>query len=139
LESTIDQRLINAICAVDLTGVVWSFGDRLLHQGELTEATKLKIEPLSLEEVSKYLVAGGSKLVALRGAVNTDPVLKELAHTPLMLSVISLAYQEAEVMNWPPKEGIHPTSVESRSLGSTSTRCLSGRNSPSSASERENP
>jgi hypothetical protein len=53
------------------------------------------IEPLSSEEVSNYLVAGGPKLEALREAVETDPILHELAQTPLMLSIMSLAYQGA--------------------------------------------
>ena len=54
------------------------------------------LEPLSQEEVAKYLTEGGSKLAALREAVDTDPVLQELAQTPLMLSIMSLAYQGAE-------------------------------------------
>jgi hypothetical protein len=45
--------------------------------------------------VSKYLDAGGPKLVALRKAVEVDPVLHELTQTPLMLSIMSLAYQGA--------------------------------------------
>jgi TIR domain/NACHT domain len=53
------------------------------------------LEPLSSEEVSKYLAESGPKLVALREAVNTDPVLQELAQTPLMLSIMSLAFQGA--------------------------------------------
>jgi hypothetical protein len=51
------------------------------------------LEPLSSEEVSKYLAEGGSKLAALREAVATDPVLQDLAQTPLMLSIMSLACQ----------------------------------------------
>jgi hypothetical protein len=53
------------------------------------------IEPLSSEEVNKYLDAGGPKLAALREAVGTDPMIRELAQTPLMLSIMSLAYQGA--------------------------------------------
>ena len=53
------------------------------------------LEPLSSEEVSKYLAEGGPKLAALREAVDTDPVLQELAQTPLMLSIMSLAFQGA--------------------------------------------
>jgi hypothetical protein len=51
------------------------------------------IEPLSSEEVSKYLATGGLQLVALREAVDADPILQEMAQTPLMLSIMSLAYQ----------------------------------------------
>jgi hypothetical protein len=54
------------------------------------------IEPLSSEEVSKYLVAGGSKLAALREAIDGDAVLHELAQTPLMLGIMSLACQGAD-------------------------------------------
>jgi hypothetical protein len=54
------------------------------------------LESLSSEEVSKYLAAGGSKLAALRESLTTDPVLQELAQTPLMLSVMSLACQGAD-------------------------------------------
>jgi hypothetical protein len=43
--------------------------------------------------VSNYLLRGGSKLAALREAIDTDPVLQELAQTPLMLSIMSLACQ----------------------------------------------
>ena len=54
------------------------------------------IEPLSPEEVSKYLAETGPKLAALRVAVDADPVLHELAQTPLMLSIMSLACQGAD-------------------------------------------
>jgi eukaryotic-like serine/threonine-protein kinase len=53
------------------------------------------IEPLSSGEVNKYLDAGGPKLAALREAVDTDPTIRELAQTPLMLSIMSLAFQGA--------------------------------------------
>jgi hypothetical protein len=52
------------------------------------------IEPLSSEEVGKYLDAAGSELAAFREAIDTDSVLQELAQTPLMLSIMSLAFQE---------------------------------------------
>src|SRR5262249_41266187 len=53
------------------------------------------LEPLSREEVTKYLGKGGPKLALLSEAVKSDPVLKELAKTPVMLSIMSLAFQEA--------------------------------------------
>jgi eukaryotic-like serine/threonine-protein kinase len=70
---------------------------RLNEYRWLPERLKLNgaicIEPLSSGEVGKYLDAGGLKLAALREAVATDRVLQELAQTPLMLSIMSLAYQ----------------------------------------------
>jgi hypothetical protein len=53
----------------------------------------IRLEPLSKDEVAEYFTKGGAELAGLRKAVNTDPVLQELTQTPLMLSVISLAYQ----------------------------------------------
>jgi eukaryotic-like serine/threonine-protein kinase len=73
---------------------------RLMEYQWLPKRLKLNgaicLEPLSSEEVSNYLARGGSKLAALREAVDTDPVLRELAQTPLMLSIMSLACQEAD-------------------------------------------
>jgi hypothetical protein len=53
------------------------------------------IEPLSPEEVRYYLAAGGPILTKLREAVGADLALQELGQTPLMLAVMSLAYQGA--------------------------------------------
>jgi hypothetical protein len=70
---------------------------RLMEYQWLPKRLKLNgaicLESLSSEEVSNYLARGGSKLATLRVAVNTDPVLHELAQTPLMLSIMSLAFQ----------------------------------------------
>jgi hypothetical protein len=72
---------------------------RLNEYRWLPERLKLNgaicLEPLSPQEVKRYLDRGGSKLAALREAVGTDPVSRELAQTPLMLNIMSLAYQGA--------------------------------------------
>ena len=76
---------------------------RLNEYRWLPERLKLNgaicIKSLSLEEVSNYLANGGSKLAELREAVKNDSVLQELAETPLMLSIMSLASQELAVTN----------------------------------------
>lgn len=69
------------------------------------------LEPLSSEEVSKYLLKAGSKLAALREAVDRDPVLQELTQTPLMLSVMTLTYQGVDSSQLARREG---DSVEER-------------------------
>ena len=70
---------------------------RLNEYRWLPERLKLNgaicIEPLSKDEVAEYFTKGGAELAGLRKAMNTDPVLQELTQTPLMLSVMSLAYQ----------------------------------------------
>jgi hypothetical protein len=72
---------------------------RLVEYQWLPKRLKLNgavcLEPLSSEEVSKYLAQGGPKLVALHKAVNSDPLLQELSQTPVMLSIMSLAAQKA--------------------------------------------
>ena len=45
--------------------------------------------------MSRYLAKCDSKLAALSEAVDADPVLHELAQTPLMLSIMNLAFRGA--------------------------------------------
>jgi hypothetical protein len=52
------------------------------------------VQPLTSEQIDQYLQHSGEGLAALRQAVNDDVVLNDLAQTPLMLSIMSLAYQE---------------------------------------------
>ena len=74
---------------------------RLNEYRWLPERLKLNgaicLEPLSEAEVDEYLASCGSKLAVLRDAVNRDSVLRELAQTPLMLSVMSLAFRGVDV------------------------------------------
>ena len=104
---------------------------RLNEYRWLPERLKLNgaicLEPLSEEEVADYLAKGGSELAALREAVNTDPVLQELAQTPLMLSIMSLLFRELAVTNWPDRREIQLRSAESKSSVSTLNRCSNGK------------
>jgi hypothetical protein len=72
---------------------------RLNEYRWLPERLKLNgaicLEPLSKDEVDQYLARSGPKLATLREAVETDSVLQELARTPVMLSIMSLAFQGA--------------------------------------------
>jgi hypothetical protein len=52
----------------------------------------VRIEPLSAEQVAAYLASGGARLDGLRGALVDDDVLRDLATSPLLLSVMTLAY-----------------------------------------------
>ncbi len=53
----------------------------------------IRLQPLTLEQVYDYLDAAGSKLEALRVALEADDSLKTLAQTPLTLGIMTLAYQ----------------------------------------------
>ena len=52
------------------------------------------LKPLSPDQIYGYLERAGTPLAALRTLLPTDPVLQDLAQTPLMLNVMSLAYQD---------------------------------------------
>ncbi len=52
------------------------------------------LQPLTLKQVDDYLSAAGSPLTSLRMALQTDRPLRTLARSPLMLSIMSLAYQD---------------------------------------------
>jgi len=52
------------------------------------------LQPLTAAQIESYLESGGSRLATLRRSIPQDPLLQELARSPLMLNVISLAYQD---------------------------------------------
>src|SRR5229473_712802 len=59
------------------------------------------VEPLTAEQIDDYLAGGGEQLAAVRVALHEDPVLQELTTTPLMLSVLALAYLGKPVEDLP--------------------------------------
>jgi len=59
------------------------------------------IEPLSREQVETHLDQAGQSLAAVRTVLRANPVLEELATTPLMLSVVTQAYANAPVQDLP--------------------------------------
>ena len=68
----------------------------------------IRLEPLSEDEVDEYLKRSGPELATLREAVNTDPVLKELTETPLMLNIMSIAFQGASLSELVSRKGSLP-------------------------------
>jgi eukaryotic-like serine/threonine-protein kinase len=52
------------------------------------------LQPLTPEQVKDYVARSGDALAGLNTALDKDPVLQELAETPLMLDVMSLAYRD---------------------------------------------
>lgn len=64
------------------------------------------IQPLTSEQVDDYLNQAGEKLVRLRSTLQADEALQSMAQSPLILSIMSLAYEDA------PAEGLNvPTLV----------------------------
>ncbi len=65
---------------------------------ELTRRLKLGgaivIQPLTREQVNRYVAAGGTRLAALQYSLQQDALLQEIAQSPLMLSIMSLTYHD---------------------------------------------
>lgn len=59
------------------------------------------IQPLSLDQAYHYLTAAGSDLTAVVNTLQADPMLQELVRSPLMLSIIALAYQGLPLTDLP--------------------------------------
>jgi NACHT domain len=59
---------------------------------QLTLQSAVIVQPLTPAQVNTYLKEAGKKLSAVRRVVQTNPVLQDLLTTPLMLSIVSLAY-----------------------------------------------
>jgi MFS family permease len=59
------------------------------------------VQPLTPKQVETYLQRAGSSLASVREALQTNAVLQELTTTPLMLSILTLAYMGARVQDLP--------------------------------------
>jgi hypothetical protein len=81
-----------------LPGVVIS--SRLKEYSELPVHLKLHsailLKQLTRDQIDTYLARAGSKLAALQTILQKDPVLRAQARSPLMLSIMSMAYSMAQ-------------------------------------------
>lgn len=75
-------------------------------QVRLNMAAALSIQPLADEEVLRYLQQPGIEMQAVRATLQTDPDLQELTRSPLMLSIMSLAYRGLDYPALQPLESI---------------------------------
>jgi hypothetical protein len=57
----------------------------------------IMLQPLAIEQIDRYLANRGPRLIGLRTALYKDATLRELAQTPLLLSVMTLAYYRMPV------------------------------------------
>jgi eukaryotic-like serine/threonine-protein kinase len=73
--------------------VVCSRSDEFFAQGTPMLLSKaVVVQPLTAQQVNAYLTSAGEQLVPVRAALQADPMLLELATTPLMLNIMTLAY-----------------------------------------------
>ena len=97
--------------------VVCSRAARYFAQEQrLTLLRAVTIRPLTAEQIDAYLAGTGGQLEAVREALRDDPDMQKLVATPLMLSVLTLAYQgnsvEALVAESSPKKRMFATYVQ---------------------------
>ncbi|NEO93272.1 MAG: NACHT domain-containing protein [Moorea sp. SIO3G5] len=64
------------------------------------------IRLLSLEQIYHYLDSLGNDLIGLRKLIAEDTVLQELAQSPLMLNIMTLAYQGVAVEDLPKTKAV---------------------------------
>ena len=72
-----------------------ALSERLFFQGAVF------IQPLTLEQIRVYFDKVGSELTALSSTLQADTTMQELAKSPLMLSIMTLAYQGVSVTDLP--------------------------------------
>ncbi len=84
-------------------------GDYDLLQSRLQLQGAVMLQPLSDEQIARYLDGAGEHLAAVRVALRQDRALRELAETPLLLSIMSLAYQGTSLA-----ELDHPETLQQR-------------------------
>ena len=64
------------------------------------------LQPLNLEQIQEYLKNAGSELAAVRKALESDVKLQEFSRSPLILSIISLAYQGISIEELPSRSNV---------------------------------
>jgi DNA polymerase III delta prime subunit len=67
--------------------------DYLRQKKRVQLHSAVTVQPLTDQQIDDYLSSAERQLAPLRVAIRNDPVLRELAATPLMLDVMALAYQ----------------------------------------------
>ena len=78
---------------------------RIKDYEALSERLRLRsaiyVQPLTTEQVDHYLMQAGEQLAALRTVLNQNAEIKEFARSPLILSVMSFAYQDDSSASFP--------------------------------------
>jgi hypothetical protein len=77
---------------LDLLAVCSRTQDYHAQQGRLDLRKAVVVQPLTPAQIDAYLASGGERLEALRALAQTDDEVRDLVSTPLLLSVVSLAY-----------------------------------------------
>jgi transcriptional regulator with XRE-family HTH domain/energy-coupling factor transporter ATP-binding protein EcfA2 len=80
--------------------VICSRNENYLNQSKrLLLLSAVVVQPLTEQKIETYLRNTGKRMEGLREGLDHDPGLKELAHTPLMLRVLTTIYEDGTVEN----------------------------------------
>jgi DNA polymerase III delta prime subunit len=69
----------------------------LSQESQLMLSRAITIQPLTTEQINAYFAGIGGRIASLRSAFQHDPVLQELATTPLMLTILIVVYQDSSL------------------------------------------
>lgn len=64
---------------------------------KLSLRSAIYVQPLTPQQINEYLEQGGESLVALGSIINQNSEIKKFASSPLILSIMSLAYKDYSV------------------------------------------
>jgi hypothetical protein len=76
-------------------------GEYLTLPRRLKASLAVEVQPLTPEQVNSYLEHVGTSTAAVREALRTNPTLRELITTPLMLSIVMLTYRGKQAEDLP--------------------------------------
>lgn len=85
------------------------------------------LQPLSDEQIDQYLDSLGDSMRGVREAMERDPDLRKLAETPLMLSIMTLAFRDLRAVDLPPLDSLE---AQRRRLFETYTQRIFARRPP---------
>ncbi|HAX70045.1 MAG TPA: NACHT domain-containing protein [Anaerolineae bacterium] len=81
-------------------------GEYSAIQTKLSFEGAIALQPLTLAQVNTFFDRFGKSLAAAKGLLKKDEALRELAETPLMLSIMALAYKDKKPEELPPLKNI---------------------------------
>lgn len=70
-------------------------------KGKLRLEGAIIVQPLTFGQIDDYLARAGDDLAAVRDLVERDPVIREMVETPLLLSIMTLAYRNTPAERLP--------------------------------------
>ncbi len=69
----------------------------MAQANQLALSRAVTIQPLTTEQVNAYFARIGESIASLRIAFQRDPILQELATTPLMLTILTMVYRNSSL------------------------------------------